>query len=218
MNKIGKSYKCCILCLKSPIKVPGLKLHRFPTDKVKINVWLNVCGLEADEYLPNRRLCSRHFDETCYTKSGSRLKSDAIPTKYLKGQVIRPFFKLSKDKTTNDNINSTCETDQLTIQPSTSETVNIGNEIRLNYEQTQTVVSPSSILELQETPEKKNDFIGKIKIPDLATLKRNRKNLTQIKMQKNKIKILNQKVSSLKEEISSLKLLMNHLKKKTSFK
>jgi len=57
-------------------------------------VWLNACGLEAEEYLPNRRLCSRHFDETCYTKSGSRLKLDAIPTKYLKGQVIRPFFQL----------------------------------------------------------------------------------------------------------------------------
>lgn len=55
----------------------------------------------------------------------------------------------SKDKTTNDNINSTCETDQLTIQPSTSETVNIGNEICLIYEPTQTVVSPLSILELQ---------------------------------------------------------------------
>ncbi|XP_029347682.1 uncharacterized protein LOC115034511 isoform X2 [Acyrthosiphon pisum] len=221
MNKIAKSYKCCILCLKSPNKVPGLKLHRFPTDKVKINVWLNACGLEAEEYLPNRRLCSRHFDKTCYTKSGSRLKLDAIPTKYLKGQIIRPFFQLSKDKTTNDDINSTCETDQLTIQPSESETVNISNEICSINESIHKVVSPVSTHELQvvaETLKKKKNFIGKIKTPDFATPKTDRKSFilakTHIKMQKNKIQILNQKVNSLKKELSSLKLLMSHLKQK----
>jgi len=57
-------------------------------------VWLNACGLEAHEFLPNRRLCSRHFDERCYTNSGSRLELDVIPTKYLKGQIIQPFFQL----------------------------------------------------------------------------------------------------------------------------
>jgi len=57
-------------------------------------VWLIACGLKVEEYLPNRRLCSRHFDESSYNKSGSRLKLDAIPTKYLKGQIIRPFFQL----------------------------------------------------------------------------------------------------------------------------
>jgi len=54
----------------------------------------------------------------------------------------------SKYKTTNYDINSTCETDQLTIQPSTSETVNISNQICL-IESIQTVVSPLSTLELQ---------------------------------------------------------------------
>jgi len=55
---------------------------------------VNACGLEADEFLPNRRLCTRHFDERCYTNSGSSLELDVIPTKYLIGQVIQPFFQL----------------------------------------------------------------------------------------------------------------------------
>jgi len=55
----------------------------------------------------------------------------------------------SKDKITNYDINSTCETDQLTIQPSASETVNISNEICSINKSIQTVVSSLSTLELQ---------------------------------------------------------------------
>lgn len=212
MNILGKNHKCCILCLRSPIKVPGLTLHQFPTSEEKRNVWLNACGLEADEYLPYRKLCSRHFDEACYNKSGFRLKLDAIPTKKLKGKIIRPFFQQSEDKT----IDLALKNDELTVQPPTSETVNVSSEN--NESTTQTVLSLPSTPELQETPKKEKRFEGELKTPDFATPQRSRKswNLakTQIKIQQNKIKMLNQKVRRLQKKLSSLKLLMGHLKQK----
>lgn len=69
--------------------------YRFPTNKEKRNVWLNACNLKVNEYLPSRRICSRHFDEACYSKSGT-LKRDSIPTRCVKGQIIQPFFSLLK--------------------------------------------------------------------------------------------------------------------------
>ncbi|XP_050065529.1 uncharacterized protein LOC126554499 [Aphis gossypii] len=211
MNKISKSYKCCILCLKSPLKVPDLKLHRFPTNEEKKNVWLNDCGLKIDEYSPNRRLCSRHIDESSYNKSGSCLKLDAISTKYLKGQIVRPFFQLSEDKT----INFSLKNDESTIQSSTSETVNFNSNIN---ESNQTILSLPSTTELQVTPKREKRFIGEIKTPDFDTPQRARKSFklaeNKIKIQKNKIKILNQKVRRLKTKLSSLQLLLSHLKQK----
>ncbi|XP_060866336.1 uncharacterized protein LOC132942059 [Metopolophium dirhodum] len=123
MSKFSKSHNCCILCLKSPLKVPYLRLHQFPTNEEKRNIWLNACGLQADEYSPNRKLCSRHFDEPCYSKCGYRLKSDAIPTKYLKGQIIRPYFQLPEYKLKNDELLSS-------LQPSKSETVNVNSKLK----------------------------------------------------------------------------------------
>ncbi|XP_029347429.1 chromatin modification-related protein png2-like isoform X2 [Acyrthosiphon pisum] len=101
---------------------------RFPKNEYQRNLWLNACGLQADECLPSRLLCSRHFEDTCYTKCGYRLKSNAIPTKFLKGQVIRPYFQLPEYK----NIHLRLKNDGLSssLQPSTSETVNVSSKLK----------------------------------------------------------------------------------------
>ncbi|CAI6366485.1 unnamed protein product [Macrosiphum euphorbiae] len=128
MNKYSRSRRCCILCQKTPFKVPHLRLHRFPTNEEKRNVWLNACGLRADEYSPHRSICSRHFQKSCYSKCSYRLNRDAIPTKHLKGQIVRAYFQLSEYKT----IHLRLKNDKLLsyLQPSISETEIVGSELK----------------------------------------------------------------------------------------
>lgn len=60
-------------------------MYRFPSNPVVRSEWLKVCGFLESDYGPNRRLCSRHFEDSCFTGSVKRyLKPKSIPTLHLK--------------------------------------------------------------------------------------------------------------------------------------
>ncbi|KAL5236705.1 hypothetical protein ACI65C_004115 [Semiaphis heraclei] len=76
--------KVCILCEKPVLKysISKMSLHVFPSCPKKRQIWLNHCGLSNKEVLPNRKICSFHFEPTCF-KSGVKrrvLYPDAVPT------------------------------------------------------------------------------------------------------------------------------------------
>ncbi|KAL5236701.1 hypothetical protein ACI65C_004111 [Semiaphis heraclei] len=76
--------KDCILCEKPVLKysISKMSLHVFPSCPKKRQIWLNHCGLSNKEVLPNRKICSFHFEPTCF-KSGVKrrvLYPDAVPT------------------------------------------------------------------------------------------------------------------------------------------
>ncbi|XP_022181412.1 uncharacterized protein LOC111041446 [Myzus persicae] len=94
-GKLTKPSQSCILCEKPVPEYPILmkSFHRFPVHPKKRQIWLNHCGLTNEEVLPNHKICSLHFKQSCF-KSGamrSRLSSDAEPT----------IFKEGHDKITN---------------------------------------------------------------------------------------------------------------------
>ncbi|XP_060848202.1 THAP domain-containing protein 2-like [Rhopalosiphum padi] len=87
----GKSSKICILCVEPVLKYPRsrMSLHSFPLCPKKRQIWLNRCGLTNAEVSPNCKICSFHFEPTCF-KSGVKrriLYPDAVPTIFKKGHV-----------------------------------------------------------------------------------------------------------------------------------
>ncbi|XP_075721571.1 THAP domain-containing protein 1-like [Rhipicephalus microplus] len=70
-------------CTSRPEKSSGKTFHAFPRSQPHLyQQW--VVNLKRDKWKPSpgSRLCSSHFTEACFDRSGSRtrLKSDAIPT------------------------------------------------------------------------------------------------------------------------------------------
>uniref|UniRef100_A0A2S2NEE5 THAP domain-containing protein 2 n=1 Tax=Schizaphis graminum TaxID=13262 RepID=A0A2S2NEE5_SCHGA len=87
----GKSSKNCILCVEPVLKYPRsrMSLHSFPSCPKKRKIWLNRCRLTNAEVLPNCKICSFHFEPTCF-KSGVKrriLHPDAVPTIFKKGRI-----------------------------------------------------------------------------------------------------------------------------------
>lgn len=60
-------------------------MYRFPTNTEQRSIWLKACGFSIDDYGPNRKLCSRYFEDSCFTGNIKRiLKPKSIPTLHLK--------------------------------------------------------------------------------------------------------------------------------------
>ncbi|XP_045765228.1 THAP domain-containing protein 2-like [Maniola jurtina] len=73
---------CASRSTKGGLKAPELSFHRFPTCPEVRNAWLRAIRRENWEPKIHARLCSKHFEPSCYV-SGlkiKRLKSDAVPT------------------------------------------------------------------------------------------------------------------------------------------
>ncbi|XP_026819995.1 uncharacterized protein LOC113558688 [Rhopalosiphum maidis] len=116
----GKSKNCikfnnCILCVKSAIKYPSSKisLHLFPACPKRRQVWLNNCKLTNQEVLPNRKICSFHFEPTCFKSTERRriLYSNAVPTIFGNGLVTKKNLssKIVKGRSKDSNIEITCQ-------------------------------------------------------------------------------------------------------------
>jgi len=62
---------------------------RFPSCPKKRQIWLNRCKLANEEVLPNRKICSFHFEPTCFKTGLKRrlLYPDAVPTIFGKAHV-----------------------------------------------------------------------------------------------------------------------------------
>ncbi|XP_049273696.1 THAP domain-containing protein 1-like [Rhipicephalus sanguineus] len=75
---------CCALnCTNRPEKSSGKTFHAFPRSKPRIfQKWL--ANLKRDKWKPSpgSRLCSDHFAESCFDRSGARtrLRGDAVHT------------------------------------------------------------------------------------------------------------------------------------------
>ncbi|KAM3594521.1 uncharacterized protein V6R79_009304 [Siganus canaliculatus] len=70
-------------CDASSFRSPELDFYRFPKDGERRRQWLAVAQRDEGSLRSNSRLCSRHFESSCFTLSedGQRtLVSDAVPT------------------------------------------------------------------------------------------------------------------------------------------
>jgi len=52
--------KCCI-CGNSQVLDKTASFHRFPDDKARRAVWLEVFDVREEDLKPSSRVCSRHF-------------------------------------------------------------------------------------------------------------------------------------------------------------
>lgn len=81
----------CVLCVKPLIKYlrSRISLHVFPACPKKRQIWLNQCKLTNKEVLPNRKICSFHFEPTCFKSNAKRriLNPDAVPTIFENSRV-----------------------------------------------------------------------------------------------------------------------------------
>ncbi|KAI5634613.1 THAP domain-containing protein [Phthorimaea operculella] len=62
----------------------GITFHRFPTDGVMKEAWINAT--QREDFFPSKTsvICSRHFTPDCFEnlKNRRRLYSSSIPTLY----------------------------------------------------------------------------------------------------------------------------------------
>ncbi|CAI6353825.1 unnamed protein product [Macrosiphum euphorbiae] len=83
--------KVCVLCVKPLIKClrSRISLHVFPACPKKRQIWLNQCRLTNEEVLPNRKICSFHFESTCFKSNAKKriLHPDAVPTIFVNSHV-----------------------------------------------------------------------------------------------------------------------------------
>ncbi|KAH8039294.1 hypothetical protein HPB51_005540 [Rhipicephalus microplus] len=83
-TSLKRMFACCAVnCTSRPEKSSGKTFHAFSRSQPHLyQQW--VVNLKRDKWKPSpgSRLCSSHFTEACFDRSGSRtrLKSDAIPT------------------------------------------------------------------------------------------------------------------------------------------
>ena len=75
----------------------GVSFHRFPRDSFRLSDWLSRIGREEYEPTVNSRICSAHFPEESFDRSGEKvtLKRNAMPalTKGSNQRVISLFVK-----------------------------------------------------------------------------------------------------------------------------
>ncbi|XP_003242072.1 uncharacterized protein LOC100575045 [Acyrthosiphon pisum] len=81
----------CLLCEKPVLKysISKVSLHAFPSCPKKRQIWLNQCKLANEKILPNRKICSIHFEPRCFNTSVKRrvLYRDAVPTIFGNGHA-----------------------------------------------------------------------------------------------------------------------------------
>ncbi|XP_022180186.1 THAP domain-containing protein 2-like [Myzus persicae] len=99
----------CVLCVKPLLKNPSTRIsfHVFPACPKKRQIWLKQCRLANKDVLPNRKICSFHFEPTCFKSNVKRriLYPDAVPTIFGNGRVQtknKPL-KIAKGRKTNRN-------------------------------------------------------------------------------------------------------------------
>ncbi|KAM7307081.1 hypothetical protein ISCGN_010717 [Ixodes scapularis] len=85
-------------CTSRPEKTSGKTFHLFPRCQPKLyQQW--VVNLKRDKWKPSpgSRLCSDHFDDSCFDRTGARtrLRSGAVPTLFNFPEHLQ---KLGKDK------------------------------------------------------------------------------------------------------------------------
>ncbi len=51
----------CVVCGNTRVKAPELSYHRFPSDREKRTLWLQVFQVTEEQVKPHHRVCSRHF-------------------------------------------------------------------------------------------------------------------------------------------------------------
>ncbi|XP_050062133.1 THAP domain-containing protein 2-like isoform X2 [Aphis gossypii] len=104
-SKLANLNNSCILCVKSMIKFKlgsKITLHKFPTCPERRQDWINRCQLTNQEVLPKHKLCSLHFEPTCFKSSEKKriLYQNAVPTIFEVGRYNykrRVFKGKSKD-------------------------------------------------------------------------------------------------------------------------
>ncbi|XP_077495655.1 uncharacterized protein LOC144106689 [Amblyomma americanum] len=73
----------CIICKTRCQKGPGISLHVFPhNNKDLLQKWLSAIRTPLPNLHIGRRICSRHFEQSCFYSGHTRhfLKPDAVPT------------------------------------------------------------------------------------------------------------------------------------------
>ncbi|XP_060860841.1 uncharacterized protein LOC132938170 isoform X2 [Metopolophium dirhodum] len=213
---------CCFYCQSTPSKISGLTLHTLPADKYLCNAWLKACGYTENDYSPDRRICSLHFEDHCYKATTRKLlKPGAVPTKFKK---IAQHLYVNKPKM------QMIEPDQSMVsysknileitdsEPSCSHNVTIQN---INQILEITINEPSSTPSecIIETPKRRRIcYVGDVTTPDLSTPKRAKESFKLVKLkiikQRRKIKTLKQQINRLQKKLSSLKSLFACMKKR----
>ncbi|KAL5236718.1 hypothetical protein ACI65C_004128 [Semiaphis heraclei] len=102
----------CVLCVKPLLKYPNnrISFHVFPACPKKRKIWLKQCRLTNKEVLPNRKICSIHFEPTCFKSNLKRriLYPDAVPTIFGKNifKTTSLPSNIVKGRTKNRNKNA----------------------------------------------------------------------------------------------------------------
>ncbi|VVC41961.1 Hypothetical protein CINCED_3A023079 [Cinara cedri] len=184
------SRRSCFYCQSTPATVPGLILHKFPTEVSRRNIWLKLCGYSNDDYLPSRAICSLHFEDDSYRVTNKKLlKSCAIPTK---------FKKLSK--TTWSSVVKSKMSSQSLEENSCELSCSTTNVLQHNLKTSKR--------------RKRKCFIGDITTSDLSTPEQAKIyfKMAKLKMvqQRRKIKTLTQQVNRQKKKILMLNSLLDN--------
>ncbi|XP_063307562.1 THAP domain-containing protein 2 [Pelobates fuscus] len=91
--------KSCVVCGAVMRRGSGRSFHRFPNDPVKRSKW--VCLTGREHFIPNKEtvLCSDHFEDHCFDRTGQtiRLREDSMPTLFggIRKQLGEHVTKLS---------------------------------------------------------------------------------------------------------------------------
>ncbi|KAE9543615.1 hypothetical protein AGLY_002415 [Aphis glycines] len=76
---------------KGQIKRTDLPFKTLKACPIRRQVWINRCKLTNQKVLPNHKICSLHFEPTCFKSTEKRriLYPNAIPTIFEKGLVTK---------------------------------------------------------------------------------------------------------------------------------
>ncbi|KAE9528621.1 hypothetical protein AGLY_012196 [Aphis glycines] len=106
-EKLSKLCNNCVVCKRSPKKYQekytssNMSLHSFPSRPERRQIWLNQCGLTDEEVLPFGKICSFHFEPTCFKSSKLKrrlLHLDAVPTIFVKDCIKKTNMPLKNNK------------------------------------------------------------------------------------------------------------------------
>lgn len=189
------SKNACLICLKSMNKYPGLSLHIFPKNPYLRQEWLYRCGFIEDEVVSNRKICSLHFEPSCYKSVDESnsirkiLKPGSIPTIFPKGHTVL----LNHTKCTTSGTTESTVPAMTTMQTPSPESVTPINNCMRTVR-----------------------YTGEMSSSDFATPRKAKINFSKAKLkinlQKKIIRTLQTTVRRLKKKLSSMEDLYEHLK------
>ncbi|CAH1731500.1 uncharacterized protein LOC114122505 [Aphis gossypii] len=106
-EKLSKLGNNCVVCKRSPKKYQAkytssnMSLHSFPSRPERRQIWLKRCGLTDEEVLPFGKICSFHFEPTCFKSSKLKrrlLHLDAVPTIFVEDCIKETNVPLKNNK------------------------------------------------------------------------------------------------------------------------